>query len=117
MTADAAMQPLDLQEQLARITRYNEETRKFIEESHKLQEEARKISMERDKLSAEQFKLSAERDKLSEEQFKLSAEALKLTRDRSLSGWQLVITGMTAGAALVGATAAFTAAMIKFYGP
>ena len=29
------------------------------------------------------------------------------TRDYGLSGWQLVIVGMTAGAALVGATAAF----------
>lgn len=67
---------LDLKEQIARIDRMQEETRKFTAEQHKL-----------------------------------SVEALKLSRDRDLSGWQLIITGMGASAALIGATAAF----IKFY--
>lgn len=61
---------MDLQEQVARIERMQEETRKF------------------------------------------AAETRKANRDYSLSGWQLVITGMTAGAALIGATAAF----IKLFG-
>jgi len=47
------------------------------------------------------------------EQHKLTAEARKLTRDAALAPWQLVVTAMTAGAALFGAGAAFT----KLMGP
>lgn len=46
-------------------------------------------------------------ERIQEETRKFFAETRKIDRDRTLSGWQLVITGMTAGAALVGATAAF----------
>ena len=56
-------------------------------------------------------RMQEETRKFTAEQHKLLAEELKLGRDRALSGWQLVIAGMTAGAALVGATAAF----IKFW--
>ncbi|WP_316172834.1 hypothetical protein [Bradyrhizobium sp. SZCCHNRI2049] len=69
---------MDQQEQIARIERAQEETRKFVTEQHKL-----------------------------------TAEARKLTRDASLAPWQLVVTAMTAGAALFGAGAAFT----KLMGP
>jgi uncharacterized protein (UPF0335 family) len=68
---DVTMTAMDVQEQVARIERMQEETRKF------------------------------------------AAETRKISRDYALSGWQLVIAGMTAGAALVGATAA----LIKFFGP
>ncbi|MBC7580785.1 MAG: hypothetical protein H7312_26010 [Tardiphaga sp.] len=67
---------MDFQEQVARIERMQEETRKFTAEQHRL-----------------------------------IAEQTKLGRDRALSGWPLVIAGMIAGAALVGATAA----LIKFW--
>jgi hypothetical protein len=50
---------------------------------------------------------------MQEETRKFAAETWKLGRDYVLSGWQLVIAGMTAGAALIGATAA----PIKFFGP
>jgi hypothetical protein len=50
---------------------------------------------------------------MQEETRKVAAETRKIGRDYALSGWQLVIAGMTAGAALVGATAA----LIKFFGP
>ncbi|MDI2072455.1 hypothetical protein ABIF68_006160 [Bradyrhizobium japonicum] len=63
---------MDQQEQVARIERMQEETRKFV---------------------AEQHKLMAERGKLS--------------RDIVLAPWQLVVTTLTAGAALFGAGAAF----------
>ncbi|MHC2578018.1 hypothetical protein ACVI1J_009890 [Bradyrhizobium diazoefficiens] len=63
---------MDQQEQVARIERMQEETRKFV---------------------AEQHKLMAERGKLS--------------RDIVLTPWQLVVTTLTAGAALFGAGAAF----------
>jgi tRNA nucleotidyltransferase (CCA-adding enzyme) len=63
---------IDLEEQLARIQRMQEETRKFVSEQHKLQ-----------------------------------AEAAKFARDRDLAPWQIAVGGMAAGAALVGATAAF----------
>jgi hypothetical protein len=45
------------------------------------------------------------------EQHKPFGEEQKPGRNRALSGWQLMITGMTAGAAPVGATAA----LIKFW--
>ncbi|MDB5627505.1 MAG: hypothetical protein JWR73_3307 [Tardiphaga sp.] len=63
---------IDIEEQIARIQRMQEETRKFVSEQHKLQ-----------------------------------AEAAKLARDRDLAPWQIAFGGMAAGAALVGATAAF----------
>ena len=37
----------------------------------------------------------------------MQEETRKIGRDYTLAGWQLVITGMIAGAALIGATAAF----------
>jgi len=57
---------MDQQEQVARIERMQEETRKFF------------------------------------------AETRKIDRDRALAPWQVAIGGMTAGAALFGAGAAFT---------
>jgi hypothetical protein len=42
-------------------------------------------------------------ERMQEETRKFVVEA----RDNGLSGWQLVISGMTAGAALIGATVAF----------
>lgn len=87
---------IDLEEQLARIRRYGEETQKFMEDSRKLAEESRKLHAEERKLYAEERKLGS---------------------DRQLAGWQLVITGMTAGAALIGATVGATIAMIKFFSP
>ena len=71
-------------EEWAHILRMQEETRKFINEQHKLMAEASK----------------------------LTAEAAKLSRDRDLAPWQIAFGGMAAGAALVGATAAF----IKIFG-
>jgi hypothetical protein len=68
---------IDIEEQIARIQRMQEETRKFVSEQHQLQ-----------------------------------AEAAKLARDRDLAPWQIAFGGMAAGAALVGATAAF----IKIFG-
>jgi hypothetical protein len=75
-------------EEWAHILRMQEETRKFINEQHKLMAEASK----------------------------LTAEAAKLSRDRDLAPWQIAFGGVAAGAALVGATAAFTAAFIKIFG-
>ncbi|MGN6284520.1 MAG: hypothetical protein ACTHM2_05150 [Afipia sp.] len=37
---------------------------------------------------------------------RMQQETPKITRDTYLSGWQLVITGMAAGGALIGATVA-----------
>jgi hypothetical protein len=51
-------------------------------------------------------------ERMQEETRKFAAETRKVTRDYTLAGWQLVIAGMTAGGALVGATAAF----IKVFG-
>lgn len=89
-------------EESAAMLRMLEETRKFINEQHKLMAEA--------------SKLNAETNKLAAEAGKLAAEQAKLARDRDLAPWQIAIGGMAAGAALVGATAAFTAAYIKIYG-
>ena len=85
-------------EEWAHVLRMQEETRKFINEQHKLMAEA--------------SKLNAETDKLTAEARKLAAEQAKLTRDRDLAPWQIAFGGMAAGAALVGATAAF----IKIFG-
>jgi hypothetical protein len=71
-------------EQWAHILRMQEETRKFVAEQHKLIAETGK----------------------------LTAEAAKFSRDRDLAPWQIAFGGMAAGAALVGATAAF----IKIFG-
>jgi len=77
---------LNLAEQVARIERSQEETRKFVAEQHKLM--------------AEQSKLLAEERKLSSEQIKLLAEAGNLRVSRFL----------TPTAAVVAAIAALTAA-------
>jgi hypothetical protein len=52
-------------------------------------------------------RMLAESDKFAAEQRKLGAEADKLTRDRQLAPWQVAFSGMTAGAALFAAGAAF----------
>ena len=52
-------------------------------------------------------KLSEETRKYVAEAHKLSAETRKLSRDAILAHWQIVVTAMTAGAALFGAGAAF----------
>jgi len=77
---------LNLAEQVARIERSQEETRKFVAEQHKLM--------------AEQSKLLSEERKLSSEQIKLMAEAGNLRVSRFL----------TPTAAVVAAIAALTAA-------
>ncbi|MFG1304170.1 hypothetical protein V5F34_08525 [Xanthobacter autotrophicus] len=66
---------MDLQEQIARIERMQEETRKFVAEGHKL----------------------------AAEQQKLLADSMKTQRDHALAPWQITIGAMTAGAALFGA--------------
>lgn len=71
-------------EEWVHVLRMQEETREFIQEQHKLMAETSK----------------------------LNAEAAKLSRDRDLAPWQVAVGGMAAGAALVGATAAF----IKIFG-
>lgn len=85
-------------EEWVHILRMQEETRKFIQEQHKLMAEA--------------SKLNAETNKLAAESAKLAFEGAKLKRDRDLAPWQIAFGGMAAGAALVGATAAF----IKIFG-
>lgn len=71
---------MDQTEQLARIERTQEETRKFAAESHKL----------------------------AAEQSKLAAETLKLARDTMLAPWQIIATSVaaTAGLLVAGATLA-----------
>jgi hypothetical protein len=46
-------------------------------------------------------------ERMQEETRKFFAETRKIDKDRSLAAWQIVITAMTAGAALFGAGAAF----------
>jgi hypothetical protein len=46
-------------------------------------------------------------EKTQEETRKFAAETRKITRDWALAPWQVAIGGMTAGAALFGAGAAF----------
>ena len=55
------------------------------------------------KLAAEARKLDAEAWKLVAERYKLAAEQMKLTRDHALAPWLVTISGLTAGAALLGA--------------
>ena len=69
---------LDLQEQITRIDRAIAETAKYAAEQRKLEVEARKVD----------------------------AESRLFDRNR-WQGWQLVVTTMTAGAALFAAGAAF----------
>ena len=57
---------------------------------------------------AEASKLNAEEYKLSAERYKLAAGQQRLGRDRMLSPWLLVVQGLIAGAALLGAGAALT---------
>ena len=52
---------------------------------------------------AEADLVEAETQKLLAEERKLLFEALKLKRDRALAPWVVAISGMTAGAALMGA--------------
>ncbi len=47
----SATTEFDLEEQLARIRRANEETRKFVAQQHKLMEEAGKLTAEAAKLN------------------------------------------------------------------
>ena len=49
---------------------------------------------------------AVESDKFAAETRKLLAEAAKLTRDRSMAPWQIVVSAMAAGGALVGGTVA-----------
>ena len=65
-------------------------------QSARLEAEARKLRAEAEKLVAEESKLSAER-------YKLLAEQYKLERDKMLSPWLLLVQGLVAGAALLGA--------------
>lgn len=46
-------------------------------------------------------------ERMQEETRKFAAEQRKISRDIVLAPWQIVITAMTAGAALFGAGAAF----------
>ena len=89
--SDVSADTLDWKEQVARIDRAQEETRKFVREAHKLM---------------------AEEQKLYSEERKLLAEDRKLQRDRGLAPWQIVVTAMGAGAALFAAGAAF----VKVFG-
>ena len=107
MAASASLTTFDIEEQRARIERAHEEPHKFVAEQHKLIAEQSKLAAEQSKLAAEQFKMTAEASKMAAEQTKLSAEAAKLGRDRSMAPWQVALSGMTAGAALFGAGAAF----------
>jgi hypothetical protein len=68
--------------------------------------EVARIDRERAKFVAEQRKLMAEAEKLSAEQQKLYSEAFKLDRDWRLAPW-VIVSAMTAGAALFAAGAAF----------
>ena len=60
----------------------------------------------------DQLEQVARIEKMQEETRKYAAETRKISRDYQLAGWQVAIAGMTAGGALVGATAAF----IKVFG-
>jgi hypothetical protein len=55
------------------------------------------------RLEAETRKLMAEAAKLNAEEYKLAAERNKLERDKQLSPWLLLVQGLVAGAALLGA--------------
>ena len=65
-------------------------------QSARLEAESRKLRAEAEKLNAEQYKLVAE-------QYKLEAERFKLDRDKMLAPWLIVLQGLIAGAALLGA--------------
>jgi len=82
----ASSPSLDVSEQIARIDR---------------------AIVEQAKLAAEERKLAAERIKLEAEQLKFNAEASKMLRDRALAPAAMIISALTAGAALFGAGAAF----------
>jgi uncharacterized protein involved in exopolysaccharide biosynthesis len=91
--SDTAPVPTDLRERLAQIDRAQEETRRFTEEQHKL--------------IAERHKLDAEEMKLRAEETRLLAERSKTVRDTFIAPWQIVVTAMETGAALLAAGAAF----------
>ena len=92
VAGSASQAAFAIEEQRARIERAHEETRKFVAEQHKLIDEQSKLAVGR---------------------AKLAAEAAKIGRDRGLAPWQVAVSGMTAGAALFGAGAAF----VKLLGP
>jgi uncharacterized protein YlxW (UPF0749 family) len=77
---------MDQAEQIARIERMQEETRKF---------------------AAEQHKLAAEREKLT-------ADTDKSRLDFRLAIYQVIVPTMAATAALIGATAGLTVAALNF---
>jgi hypothetical protein len=85
---------LNLREQIARIDR-------VIIEGQKFALEAQKFAVEQRKLDADSRKLDA--------------EARLFDRNR-WQGWQVVIAAMTAGAALTGAVAGITLAVVKLVG-
>lgn len=70
-----------------------------------MSEQARKLAAEEMKLRAEELKLRAEETKFRAEELKLRFEGLKLQRDRDIAPWQIVLTAMGAGAALIAAGA------------
>jgi len=61
-----------------------------------------------DVMTMDQQEQIARIERAQEETRKFAAETRKITRDTALAPWQIVITAMTAGAALFGAGAAFT---------
>lgn len=78
---------LDVREQIARIDR-------LIVEAAKFREETRRIDAEREKLREETRRIEFEREKLRE-------ETRKISRDQTLAPWQIVVTAMGTGGALV----------------
>ena len=65
-----------------------------------------------DRALAETAKLLAEQEKLRAEHRKLLAEAAKMNRERAFMPFQVMISGLAAGGALVGGTVA----LVKWLG-
>jgi hypothetical protein len=65
------------------------------------------VAMDAQEQIARIERMNAETRKFVEKAMKLSAEQAKLGRDRALAPWQIVLSGMTAGAACFGAGVAF----------
>ena len=59
-------------------------------------------------ISMDQQEQIARIERAQEETRKFAAETRKINREWALAPWQIIITAMTAGAALFGAGAAFT---------
>ena len=68
----------------------------------------RKMIAESDRIADERQKMNAEIAKLSVEGQKMNAEITKLSVETRLAPWQLALGGVTSGAALFAAAAAFT---------